>query len=207
MLSIKNDSEGSECPQDQADGRSSFAFFDLDDPLAADAYSRRERLLVELLAGAVVADERPQLGWPPPRMSAFTDTFPDQYRTMDKVLGTILGHLDENTTLLIISDHGIKPLRESESHNTHMDHGRAAPIIAKHDFEDGDDVPGVFIAMGPGIKKGVRVTGLPISVFDIAPTILHFYGIARPPQMQGRILTEIFENTNAVGITASSSPD
>src|SRR5215470_15145771 len=92
--------------------------------------------------------------------------------------------------------------------NVHKPPNRATEsATSKHDFEDGDDVPGVFIAMGPGIKKGVRVTGLPISVFDIAPTILHFYGIARPPQMQGRILTEIFENTNAVGITASSSPD
>jgi len=135
------------------------------------------------------------------------NAFPDQYRAMDKVLGTILGHLDENTILLIISDHGIKPLRESESHSTHMDHGGTTPIIAKHDFEDGDDVPGVFIAMGPGIKKGVRVTGLPMSVFDVAPTILHFYGIAQPPQMQGRVLTEIFENKNGVSITASSSPD
>jgi predicted AlkP superfamily phosphohydrolase/phosphomutase len=135
------------------------------------------------------------------------NAFPDQYRAMDKVLGTILRHVDENTMLMIISDHGIKPLRESESHAAHMDHGGSTPIIAKHDFEDGDDVPGVFIAMGPGIKRGARVTGLPISVFDIAPTILHIYGVDQPPQMQGRVLTEIFENTKGTAAVSSSSPD
>jgi len=135
------------------------------------------------------------------------NAFPDQYRAMDKVLGTILRHVDENTVLMIISDHGIKPLREGESHAAHMDHGGTTPIIAKHDFEDGDDVPGVFIAMGPGIKKGVRVTGLPMSVFDIAPTILHFYGIAQPPQMQGRVLTEIFEDAGTGVTTSASAPD
>jgi predicted AlkP superfamily phosphohydrolase/phosphomutase len=129
-----------------------------------------------------------------PRLHAVkVNAFPDQYRAMDKVLGTILQHVHENTALFVISDHGIKPLREKESHLAHKDHAGTTPIIAKHDFEDGDDVPGVFIAMGPGIKKGVRVTGLPMSVFDIAPTILHIYGIAAPQQMKGRVLNEIFE--------------
>jgi len=124
------------------------------------------------------------------------NAFPDQYRALDKVLGTILKHVNENTTLLIISDHGIKPLREKEPHDAHRDHAGTTPIIAKHDFEDGDDVPGVFVAMGPSIKKGVRIMGLPMSVFDIAPTILYIYGITPPEQMKGRILTEIFGSSD-----------
>lgn len=147
------------------------------------------------------------VGYNPKLHTVQVNAFPDQYREMDKVLGTILLHVDENTTLLIISDHGIKPLREGGSHAAHMDHGGTTPIIAKHDFEDGDDVPGVFIAMGPGIKKGVHVTGLPVSVFDIAPTILHIYGIARPSQMKGRVLTEIFESTSGIAVNTSSSPN
>jgi bisphosphoglycerate-independent phosphoglycerate mutase (AlkP superfamily) len=34
--------------------------------------------------------------------------------------------------------------------------------------------------------------GLPMSVFDIAPTILNIYGISAPAQMKGRVLSEIF---------------
>jgi len=122
------------------------------------------------------------------------NAFPDQYRALDRVLGTVLKHVDENTILLIISDHGIKPLREMESHLAHRDHAGSTPIIAKHDFEDGDDIPGLFIALGPGIRKGVRVMGLSMSVYDIAPTILHIYGVPAPKQMKGRVLTEIFES-------------
>jgi predicted AlkP superfamily phosphohydrolase/phosphomutase len=73
-----------------------------------------------------------------------------------------------------------------------MDHEKTTPVIAKHDFADGDDVPGSFIAMGPGIKRDQRLMGFAASVYDIAPTVLHLYGIEQPPQMRGHVLTEIF---------------
>ena len=69
---------------------------------------------------------------------------------------------------------------------------RTTPVIAKHDFADGDEVPGSFIAMGPGIKQDYRLMGLSASVYDIAPTILHLYGIEQPQQMRGHVLKEIF---------------
>ena len=122
------------------------------------------------------------------------NAFPDQYRAMDKVLGTILKHADENTYVFIVSDHGIKPLRYTEPHDAHKDHAGTTPVIAKHDYEDGDEVPGTFVAMGPGIKKGVQLKSLSVSVFDIAPTVLKLYGIERPKQMQGRVLNEIFDS-------------
>ncbi len=129
--------------------------------------------------------------------SVRVEAFPDQYRAFDQVLGKILQYVDTNTYLFIISDHGIKPLREFEEgrrlyHSAH-DHGGNTPIIAKHDFEDGDDVPGIFIAIGPSIKRDVRLMGFAVSVFDIAPTILNLYGIPQPAQMKGRVLSEIFE--------------
>ena len=122
------------------------------------------------------------------------DAFPNQYIAFDKVLGTILKHIDSSTYFMIVSDHGIKPLREFEDTDpmAHMDHEKTTPVIAKHDFADGDEVPGSFIAMGPGIKQDYRLMGLSASVYDIAPTILHLYGIELPPQMRGHVLTEIF---------------
>jgi predicted AlkP superfamily phosphohydrolase/phosphomutase len=133
--------------------------------------------------------------------SVRVDAFPDQYRAFDQVLGKILQYVDRNTYLFIISDHGIKPLREFEEgrrlyHSAH-DHGGNTPIIAKHDFEDGDDVPGIFIAIGPNIKRDVRLMGFTVSVFDIAPTILNLYGVAQPTQMKGRVVSEIFENVRS----------
>ncbi|MCI0722903.1 MAG: alkaline phosphatase family protein [Acidobacteria bacterium] len=134
------------------------------------------------------------VGYSPKQHTIAVDAFPNQYRALDRVLGTVLKHVDQNTFLLIISDHGIKPLREKEEHQAHKDHAGTTPIIAKHDFEDADDVPGVFVAMGPGIKKGARLMGFPISVYDIAPTLLHLYGLPVPDQMRGRVVVEIFED-------------
>jgi predicted AlkP superfamily phosphohydrolase/phosphomutase len=123
------------------------------------------------------------------------DAFPNQYIAFDKVLGAVLQHIDENTYLFIVSDHGIKPLREFEQTDPHMhmDHEKTTPVIAKHDFADGDEVPGAFFAMGPDIKHDLRLMGLEASVYDITPTILHLYGIQQPPQMHGHVLTQIFE--------------
>jgi len=135
------------------------------------------------------------VGYNPQINSARPDAFPHQYVAFDKVLGTILKHTDDNTYVFIVSDHGIKPLREFEETDphAHMDHERTSPIIAKHDFADGDDVPGSFFAMGPGVKHGLRLMGFEASVYDLAPTVLHIYGVEPPKQMRGRVLSEIFD--------------
>jgi predicted AlkP superfamily phosphohydrolase/phosphomutase len=69
-------------------------------------------------------------------------------------------------------------------------------VVAKHDFADGDDVPGGFIMMGPDVKKNVRLMGFSASVFDITPTILHLYGIPQPPQMKGHVLAQVFDDSH-----------
>jgi predicted AlkP superfamily phosphohydrolase/phosphomutase len=137
-------------------------------------------------------------GYNPKINAVRTEAFPDQYIAFDKVLRAVLKHVDDNTYFIVVSDHGIKPLREFEDSDphAHMDHEKTTPVIAKHDFADGDDVPGSFFAMGPGIKHGLRLMGFEASVYDIAPTILHLYGIEQPAQMHGHVLTEIFENSD-----------
>ncbi len=144
-------------------------------------------------------------GYNPSINNVRTQAFPDQYIAFDKVLGSILKHVDENTYVIIISDHGIKPLREFENKDphAHMDHEKTTPVIAKHDFADGDDVPGSFFAMGPGIKHDSRLMGFEASVYDVAPTILHIYGVEQPKQMRGRVLTEIFESGGKTVSTSS----
>ena len=138
--------------------------------------------------------------------SVRVEAFPDQYIAFDKVLGSILKHVDDNTYVIILSDHGIKPLREFENRDphAHMDHEKTTPVIAKHDFADGDDVPGSFFAMGPGIKHNSRLMGFEASVYDITPTILHIYGIEQPKQMRGRVLTEIFDHNQNKSLSGSS---
>lgn len=50
---------------------------------------------------------------------------------------------------------------------------------------------GCFLACGPDIKKGLRIGAA--KIYDIAPTILHMFGLPIPKDMDGQVLTEIFE--------------
>jgi predicted AlkP superfamily phosphohydrolase/phosphomutase len=50
---------------------------------------------------------------------------------------------------------------------------------------------GLFMAYGPKIKSGKKIND--ISILDLAPTILHFFNIAIPRDMDGKVLKEIFE--------------
>lgn len=51
---------------------------------------------------------------------------------------------------------------------------------------------GIFVAKGPRIKKGIKIDGA--KIYDIAPTILHIFGLPIPNEMDGRVLKEIFNN-------------
>jgi len=50
---------------------------------------------------------------------------------------------------------------------------------------------GIFLAYGPDIKKGCKIENA--KIYDIAPTILHIFGLPIPNDMDGRVLMEIFE--------------
>jgi len=49
---------------------------------------------------------------------------------------------------------------------------------------------GIFIAYGPDIKQGHEIQGA--KIYDVAPTILHMFGLPVPDDMDGRVLKEIF---------------
>jgi predicted AlkP superfamily phosphohydrolase/phosphomutase len=48
---------------------------------------------------------------------------------------------------------------------------------------------GIFVAQGEGIRQGGTTTGA--RIIDLAPTILHLLGVAAPPDMDGRVLSDI----------------
>ncbi|MBI5442443.1 MAG: alkaline phosphatase family protein [Deltaproteobacteria bacterium] len=50
---------------------------------------------------------------------------------------------------------------------------------------------GILIVNGPGIRKGAEIEGA--RIIDLAPTILHLMGFPVPDDMDGRVLSEIFE--------------
>lgn len=50
---------------------------------------------------------------------------------------------------------------------------------------------GIFIACGPKIKKDAKVNN--IKIYDIAPTILHLFGLPIPKDMDGKVLKNLFK--------------
>jgi len=61
---------------------------------------------------------------------------------------------------------------------------------SSENFTGSHRLEGIFIAHGPGIKSDYR---LDASIYDIAPTVLHMFGLSIPTYMDGRVLTEIFK--------------
>lgn len=57
---------------------------------------------------------------------------------------------------------------------------------------------GILLACGPAVRRGVELDGA--RIIDLAPTILYRMGLPVPEDMDGRVLTEMFE-PSFVGVT------
>jgi len=67
----------------------------------------------------------------------------------------------------------------------------------------GHTMRGIFLAHGPGIKRGYTVAGA--RLIDVAPTVMHLLGATVPGHMDGRVLTSIWEGEQAVAYGAPES--
>ena len=59
---------------------------------------------------------------------------------------------------------------------------------------------GIFMARGPGIRKNREISGA--SIMDVVPTLLFHLGIPIDPDMDGRVIEDLYEN----GFSASRKP-
>jgi len=118
----------------------------------------------------------------PEMYEAFSHVVDAGYRFHDMMLGHILSLIDENTTVIILSDHGFHP--------DHMRPDVIPKIPAGPALEH--NPLGIFIAKGPNIKKDQRIYGA--SLIDITPTLLSIAGLPIAKDMDGKPLTDIFED-------------
>jgi predicted AlkP superfamily phosphohydrolase/phosphomutase len=72
---------------------------------------------------------------------------------------------------------------------------RSKQIFENPEWKTADhSLNGIFLGFGPSIKESNKVN---IRIYDIAPTILHMFGVPIPKDMDGKVLTELFkENTD-----------
>ena len=146
----------------------------------------------------------------PADVERYGSLLPDYVRLVDRVVGELRTHLSEQSTTLLLSDHGVKAGPESsvtrlnprtetilDDLGTGSDYD-SVNLAARNTIESikVDDVArshrleGVVMAQGPGIRAGTTIEGA--SVMDIAPTVLYASGAPVADDLSGKILSELF---------------
>jgi predicted AlkP superfamily phosphohydrolase/phosphomutase/predicted negative regulator of RcsB-dependent stress response len=111
----------------------------------------------------------------------YKDAVKGAYRFQDMMLGRTMELVDDDTTVIIMSDHGFE---SGHRRILKMPKYPAAPALEHRQF-------GMFVASGPNIKKNEKVFGL--GLVDIAPTLLHMFNLPVGKDMDGNVALDIFE--------------
>ena len=104
------------------------------------------------------------------------------YRFHDMMLARMIQMAGEDTTVIVISDHGFHP---DHLRPKHLPDEPAGPAQQHRDL-------GIFVAKGPGIRKDEILYGA--SLLDITPTLLTLFGLPIGQDMDGVPLVQIFED-------------
>ena len=114
------------------------------------------------------------------------------YAFHDAMLGRLLALAGEDTTVILMSDHGFQSgARRPAAPDLHRDLHGAPPGSVAAEGADWHRHLGVFAIQGPGIKRDERISGA--TLLDITPTVLTLFGLPVGRDMPGRVLTGAFE--------------
>jgi type I phosphodiesterase/nucleotide pyrophosphatase len=122
---------------------------------------------------------------------------PRLYEHNDAFLGELLKRVDENTAVLVVSDHGFeasgqlpaprpatKLFTGPDAEAAQMRGEIAVGQSGKHHID------GVLIAAGGPVRRGAAVKA---SLLDVTPTVLAILGLPVARDMEGRVLEEILD--------------
>jgi len=112
----------------------------------------------------------------------YKDAIEQAYIVQDKIIGKFIEAMDDNTILMVVSDHGFKSGASRLKNRPEIWAGNAAKW---HRLD------GIIGLLGPGVKKGHKLDRA--SIMDIAPTVLAVQGLPRAADLPGRILEDAFE--------------
>ena len=123
----------------------------------------------------------PRLEWVPEKdFEIYQHVVNGAYRFHDLMLGTLLRIAGDDTTVILLSDHGFHP-----------DHLRPRAVSNEPAGPADEHRPfGIFAMKGPGIKQDELIFGA--NLLDVAPTVLSLFGLPVGADMDGRVLAEAF---------------
>jgi predicted AlkP superfamily phosphohydrolase/phosphomutase/tetratricopeptide (TPR) repeat protein len=112
----------------------------------------------------------------------FRDVVRNAYRYHDVMLGRLLELAGPDCGVMLLSDHGF---HSDSLLPDYLPAEATGPALEHRDF-------GIFCMAGEGVRRGESVYGS--TILDIAPTVLHCFGMPAAHDMDGRILIHAFEN-------------
>ncbi|NQX85001.1 MAG: alkaline phosphatase family protein [Flavobacteriaceae bacterium] len=142
--------------------------------------------LIDHMCHAFMKFHPPKLGGIPEHLfDIYNEVILNTYKFQDMMLGRTLDLIDDDTTVIVMSDHGYE---SGHKRILKMPKYPAAPALEHRQF-------GIFVASGPGIKRNEKVFGL--GLIDVTPTILHMFNLPIGKDMDGKIALDIFETPKA----------
>jgi predicted AlkP superfamily pyrophosphatase or phosphodiesterase len=94
-----------------------------------------------------------------------SEAYLDAIANADRCIESMCGILPEETLIIVTADHG----GHDHTHHTELAEDMTVPLILQ----------------GPGIPKNLEIPA-EVSIMDLAPTVAHFLGLAKPETWQGR---------------------
>ncbi|MEW5724728.1 MAG: alkaline phosphatase family protein, partial [Thermodesulfobacteriota bacterium] len=129
----------------------------------------------------------PKLPWVQERdFELYHQVVTSGYRYHDFLLGALLAEAGEETTVILVSDHGF---HSDHLRPRHIPREPAGPAAQHRHY-------GVFVIKGPGIKQDDRVYGA--GLLDVCPTILAALGLPVGEDMDGKPLVNVFTHPPAL---------
>jgi len=131
----------------------------------------------------------------PADFEKFSNAVAEAYVTQDGIIGNFMDRLDDETVLIVVSDHGFKSGASRPKLSPEIWAGKAAFWHR---------INGVICMYGNGIRGGGKIENA--SIVDITPTVLALQGLPQPDDMPGRILEEAFEPSLVAGLNRTTVP-
>ena len=111
----------------------------------------------------------------PREVEILKGVIPAYYAYIDEILGEFLAKMDARTTLVVLSDHGFKPVFAPNKPTTSGHHR----------------LEGVLSLYGRGIEPGTNLEGA--TLLDVLPTVFALLGEPLSRQLPGKVLAQAFQ--------------
>ena len=103
------------------------------------------------------------------------------YRLVDRQIGRLLGEIEDDATVVVLSDHGFQA-DSSSGYGTHR-------------------IEGIFVASGPGIRPSNE--RLRLGILDVTPTLLALLGLPVAADMDGKVVERVLRFPRKTPLIAS----